>query len=261
MAHHILYAFALIVIFPQRIAETFAEEEEDEIARLSSFVVAIGDLIKITLGPKGMDMDMIQVAIMKAVCAARSALIAAAQVNSTDAEKFREDMMNISWTTLSSRIRSQQKEYFAKLVVDAVMQLLRGFVLGRGFPAVQEARCAPVEAHRERNDLGRQHADGHGQDPGYWIEHQDGLDGEYCRAGGRREGVDDGQGDNPDQVRPGRCDLIEQVNGGDPLGEACTVVIHGAMQQIIDEADHSLHAALRVLAANFKEARIVYEGG
>uniref|UniRef100_A0A8D8FPS0 T-complex protein 1 subunit beta n=1 Tax=Culex pipiens TaxID=7175 RepID=A0A8D8FPS0_CULPI len=62
MAHHILYAFALIVVFPQRIAETFAEEEEDEIARLSSFVMAIGDLIKITLGPKGMDMDMIQVA-------------------------------------------------------------------------------------------------------------------------------------------------------------------------------------------------------
>ncbi|EDS42470.1 conserved hypothetical protein [Culex quinquefasciatus] len=48
---------------------------------------------------------------------------------------------------------------------------------------------------------------------------------------------------------------------GDPLGEACTVVIHGATQQIIDEADHSLHAALRVLAANFKEARIVYDGG
>ncbi|EDS41421.1 chaperonin [Culex quinquefasciatus] len=181
---------------PQRIAETFAEEEEGEIARLSSFVGAIGDLIKSTLGPKGMDMGMIQMAhgrsagqvevtidgatILKAVCtirriivnmsrfqddevgdgstyvtvlasellrepeklieqklhpqtiiagwraatqAARSALIAAAQDNLTDAEKFREDMMNIAWTTLSSRIRSQQKEYFAKLVVGAVMRL------------------------------------------------------------------------------------------------------------------------------------------
>jgi T-complex protein 1 subunit beta len=34
-----------------------AEEEKGEIARLSSFVgaIAIGDLVKSTLGPKGMD--------------------------------------------------------------------------------------------------------------------------------------------------------------------------------------------------------------
>ncbi|EDS32873.1 thermosome subunit alpha [Culex quinquefasciatus] len=76
--------------------------------------------------------------------------------------------------------------------------------------------------------------------------------------------------DNPDQVRLGRCDLIEQVMIGEdtllrfsgvPLGEACTVVIRGATQQIIDEADRSLHDALCVLAATVKEARIVYGGG
>lgn len=49
--------------------------------------------------------------------------------------------------------------------------------------------------------------------------------------------------------------------GGVALGEACTVVIRGATQQIIDEAERSLHDALCVLAATVKESRIVYGGG
>lgn len=42
---------------PVRILKQEAEEEKAEIARLSSFVgaIAIGDLVKSTLGPKGMD--------------------------------------------------------------------------------------------------------------------------------------------------------------------------------------------------------------
>ena len=42
---------------PIQILKTGAEEEKAETARLSSFVgaIAIGDLIKSTLGPKGMD--------------------------------------------------------------------------------------------------------------------------------------------------------------------------------------------------------------
>lgn len=42
---------------PIRILKNQAEEEKSEIARLSSFVgaIAIGDLVKSTLGPKGMD--------------------------------------------------------------------------------------------------------------------------------------------------------------------------------------------------------------
>ncbi|KAJ8879012.1 hypothetical protein PR048_019618 [Dryococelus australis] len=42
---------------PVRILKQEADEEKGEIARLSSFVgaVAIGDLVKSTLGPKGMD--------------------------------------------------------------------------------------------------------------------------------------------------------------------------------------------------------------
>lgn len=76
--------------------------------------------------------------------------------------------------------------------------------------------------------------------------------------------------DNPELVKLGTCDVIEQVMIGEDtllrfsgvqLGEACTVVIRGATQQIIDEAERSLHDALCVLAATVKESRIVYGGG
>lgn len=76
--------------------------------------------------------------------------------------------------------------------------------------------------------------------------------------------------DCPDQVKLGHCDLIEQVMIGEDtlirfsgvaLGEACTIIIRGATQQIIDEAERSLHDALCVLAATVKESRIIYGGG
>merc|ERR1712224_848172 len=48
---------------PIRILKHNADEERAETARLSSFVgaMAIGDLVKSTLGPKGMDTDKIKV--------------------------------------------------------------------------------------------------------------------------------------------------------------------------------------------------------
>ena len=48
---------------------------------------------------------------------------------------------------------------------------------------------------------------------------------------------------------------------GVPLGEACTLVLRGATQQILDEAERSMHDALCVLASTVKESRIVYGGG
>ena len=48
---------------------------------------------------------------------------------------------------------------------------------------------------------------------------------------------------------------------GVKLGEACTIVIRGATQQIIDEAERSLHDALCVLAATVRETRVVFGGG
>ncbi|KAJ4450879.1 hypothetical protein ANN_02311 [Periplaneta americana] len=184
---------------PVRILKQEAEEDKAETARLSSFIgaVAIGDLVKSTLGPKGMDKILVahgrsegQVEITndgatilkaigvdnpaakilvdmsrvqddevgdgttsvtvlaaellreaeklidqkihpqiiiagwrKATQVARDALTAAAMDNSADTAKFHEDLMNIARTTLSSKILSQHKEYFAKLAVDAVLRL------------------------------------------------------------------------------------------------------------------------------------------
>lgn len=47
----------------------------------------------------------------------------------------------------------------------------------------------------------------------------------------------------------------------DSAGEACTIVLRGATQQILDEAERSLHDALCVLAQTVKEPRTVYGGG
>jgi len=74
----------------------------------------------------------------------------------------------------------------------------------------------------------------------------------------------------PELVKIGKCDLIEQVSIGDetllkfsgvPLGEACSVVLRGATEQIIGEADRSLHDALCVLTSTVKEPRTLYGGG
>lgn len=71
-------------------------------------------------------------------------------------------------------------------------------------------------------------------------------------------------------MKLGTCDLIENIMIGDetllrfqgvPLGEACSVVIRGATQQIIDEAERSLHDALCVLAATVRESHVVFGGG
>ena len=76
--------------------------------------------------------------------------------------------------------------------------------------------------------------------------------------------------DNPEMVKLGRCDVIEQIQIGDetllkfsgvPLGEACSIVLRGATEQIIGEAERSLHDALCVLTSTVKETKTVYGGG
>jgi len=54
---------------------------------------------------------------------ARAALNATSSDNSADATRFREDLLNIARTTLSSKILSQHKDYFSNLAVDAVLRL------------------------------------------------------------------------------------------------------------------------------------------
>ena len=44
-------------------------------------------------------------------------------VSSNDVARFREDLMNIARTTLSSKILTQYRDHFANLAVDAVLRL------------------------------------------------------------------------------------------------------------------------------------------
>lgn len=183
---------------PVQILENEGSEEKGENARMTTLIgaIAISDLVKGTLGPKGMDKILqsmgregnvvvtndgatilrsihvdnpsakILIEISKAQddevgdgttsvtvltgellreaeklisqkihpqtiiegwrlasATAFEALKAVAKNNDQDQEKFKEDLMNIARTTLSSKIVNQEKDYFAKLCVDAVLRL------------------------------------------------------------------------------------------------------------------------------------------
>ena len=280
----------------------------------------------------------------QAAAVARSALEGCAQDHSADSEKFKEDLMNIARTTLSSKILSQHKDYFSNLAVEAVLRLkgsgeltaiqlikktggcLEDSFLDEGFlldkkPGVHQpkrvenakiliantpmdtdkikvfgstikvdsmSKIADLEmAEKEKMKdkvnkivnhkcnvfINRQLIYNYPEqlfaDAGVMaIEHADfdGIERLALVTGGEIVSTFD----NPELVKLGKCDLIEQVMIGEdtllrfsgvPLGEACTIVIRGATQQIIDEADRSLHDALCVLAATVKESRVVYGGG
>ena len=68
----------------------------------------------------------------------------------------------------------------------------------------------------------------------------------------------------------GECDVIEEIMLGEQpflkfsgckAGEACTIVLRGATDQTLDEAERSLHDALSVLSQTTKETRTVLGGG
>jgi len=63
--------------------------------------------------------------------------------------------------------------------------------------------------------------------------------------------------DNPERVKLGHCDLIEEILIGEDKvisfrgverGEACTIVLRGPNKQVLDEAERSLHDAFCVLS-------------
>lgn len=76
--------------------------------------------------------------------------------------------------------------------------------------------------------------------------------------------------DNPERVKLGTCKLIEEITIGEDrairfsgvaLGEACTIVLRGASNHILEEAERSLHDALCVLSQTVNETRTVLGGG
>jgi len=408
---------------PIQIYKPGADEEKAETARLSSFIgaITIGDLIKSTLGPKGMDkillapnrsgtdstvsvtndgatilksvgvdnpaakvlVDMSKVqddevgdgttsvtvlasellreaekliaqkihpqtiiaGWRKACDAARQALEAATYDNAANEDAFRNDLLNIARTTLSSKLLTHFKDHFAKLAVDAVLRLKKqnsdlesiqiikklggrledsfldeGFILeksiGVGQPKRLEnakillantpmdtdkikvfgsrvrvdsvAKVAQIEvAEKEKMKekvnailkhdincfINRQLIYNYPEqlfaDAGVTaIEHADfeGIERLALVLGGEIVSTFW----NPEKVKLGQCDLISEVMIGEDRmikfsgckgNEACTVILRGATQQILDESERSLHDALCVLRQTVKETKIVYGGG
>jgi len=398
-----------------------AEVHKGESARMSSFVgaIAIADLVKTTLGPKGMDKILQSVSdpnnirititndgatILKAVpvenpaakvlvdiakiqddtvgdgttsvtvlCGellreaeflvnqrihpmtimqgwrsavqiARKALEDAAVDNGNDEALFKEDLLNIARTTLSSKLLNVEKDHFANLAVDAVLRLrgsgnldhiqiikkpgesLRdsfledGFVLDKSFGIGQPKRVenakimianTPMDTDKIKIYGSRVRVDSMAKvaeieeaekdkmrnkckkivDHGITcfinrqliynfpeqifteagvisIEHADfdGIERLAAVTGGEIASTFD----RPDLVSLGQCSLIDEIMvGEDKLirfsgcksGSACSVILRGASNHFLDEAERSLHDALCVLTETVKETRTVCGGG
>ncbi|KAG6873104.1 T-complex protein 1 subunit beta [Termitomyces sp. Mi166 len=221
-----------------------ATEEKAENARLSSFVgaLALGDLVKSTLGPKGMN-KILQSAstgdinvtndgatILKAIqldnaaakilvniskvqddevgdgttsvtvlaaellreaekligqkihpqtivegfriasVAALKALEDAAVDNFSDPTVFRQDLFNIARTTLSSKVLSQDKDYFANLAVDAVLRL-KGSIDLEHIQIIKKVGGKLTDSYLDEGDLGSMSVDSNVQTfPGFILD-------------------------------------------------------------------------------------------
>ncbi|VAI35406.1 unnamed protein product [Triticum turgidum subsp. durum] len=403
----------------ERVLKDDAIQEKGERARMASFVgaMAIADLVKTTLGPKGMDkilqstgrgrsvtvtndgatilkslhidnpaakvlvdiskvqddevgdgttsvvvlagellreaeklvnmkihpMTIIAGYRMAAECA-RNALLQKTMDNKDNTDKFRSDLMNIAMTTLSSKILSQDKEYFAELAVDAVLRLKgstnlesiqilkkpggslkdsfldEGFILDKKIGLGQPKRIenanilvantamdtdkVKIYGARVRVDSMSKVADieaaekqkmrekvekiiGHGincfvnrqliynfpeelfADAGILaVEHADfeGIERLALVTGGDIASTFD----NPESVKLGHCKLIEEIMIGEDrlihfsgvaMGQACTIVLRGASEHVLDEAERSLHDALCVLSQTVNDTRVIFGGG
>lgn len=396
-----------------------ATEERGENARMSAFVgaIAVGDLVKSTLGPKGMD-KLLQSAsdpnkalvtndgatILKSIPLdnpAAKVLVNIAKVqddevgdgttsvtvlsaellkeaeklidrkihpqtiiegyriarnvaidalkkvsvdNASNPEVFRNDLLDIARTTLSSKILSQDREHFSKLAVDAILRLKgstnlnhiqiikksggkladsfldEGFILEKRFginqakkvenakiliantsmdtdkvkifgakfkvdstsklAELEKAEKAKMKAKVEKIKnfginvfINRQLIYDYPEllftdSKINSIEHADfdGVERLALVTGGEVVSTFD----NPDKVKLGYCEKIEEIMIGEEVmtkfsgvaaGEACTIVLRGATEQVLDEAERSLHDALSVLSQTTKETRTCLGGG
>lgn len=75
---------------------------------------------------------------------------------------------------------------------------------------------------------------------------------------------------DPDAAKLGECARLEEVLIGEDTAlrfsgckkkEACTIVLRGASEHILDEAERSLHDALAVVSQACQEPLVVYGGG
>uniref|UniRef100_A0A453LIR1 T-complex protein 1 subunit beta n=1 Tax=Aegilops tauschii subsp. strangulata TaxID=200361 RepID=A0A453LIR1_AEGTS len=321
--------------------------QDDEVGDgTTSVVVLAGELLREAeklVNMKIHPMTIIAGYRMAAECA-RNALLQKTMDNKDNTDKFRSDLMNIAMTTLSSKILSQDKEYFAELAVDAVLRLKgstnlesiqilkkpggslkdsfldEGFILDKKIGLGQPKRIenanilvantamdtdkVKIYGARVRVDSMSKVADieaaekqkmrekvekiiGHGincfvnrqliynfpeelfADAGILaVEHADfeGIERLALVTGGDIASTFD----NPESVKLGHCKLIEEIMIGEDrlihfsgvaMGQACTIVLRGASEHVLDEAERSLHDALCVLSQTVNDTRVIFGGG
>jgi len=277
------------------------------------------------------------------LAAARKCLESLAMDNGKNEKVFREDLMKIARTTLSSKLLQHEKEHFATLAVDAVLRLKgkphldyiqvikkaggslkesfleEGFILEKkigignkclenckivvantqmdtdkikiygarvkvdSLEAVQEIEAAEKQKMKTKVDkivahgcnvfINRQLIYNYPEQlfkaAGVMaIEHSD-FDGTERLAAVLGADILS-TFDNPTEVKLGTCKKIEEFMIGEDkvirfsgcaAGEACSIVLRGASQHVLDEAERSLHDALAVLFQTVQETRVVYGGG
>ncbi|KAH9640997.1 hypothetical protein HF086_015093 [Spodoptera exigua] len=184
---------------------------------------------------------------------------------------LRADLENIARTTLSSKILSNHKEHFTKLAVDAVLRL-KGSGNLKAIQIIKISGGLLEESFLDEGFLLNKKVGVHQpkriENANILIANTP-MDTDKIKVFGSTIKVDSmakiaelevaEKEKMKDKVLIGDECLIRF--SGVELGSACTIVIRGATQQVIDEAERSLHDALCVLAATVKEPKVVYGGG
>jgi T-complex protein 1 subunit beta len=74
----------------------------------------------------------------------------------------------------------------------------------------------------------------------------------------------------PSKIKLGRCDLVEEITigdekyirfGGCPNNGSCSIILRGSNEQILDEAERSLHDALCILLQSIRNPKFIWGGG
>jgi T-complex protein 1 subunit beta len=264
--------------------------------------------------------------------------------NHEDEESFKRDLFNIANTTLSSKLLLDDREYFSRLAVDAVLRLkgspnldyikiikkaggtlsdsflADGFILEKNIcvgcdktktnPKILIAntpmdhdkikifgskvkvdsvtKVAEIEA-AERTKMQRKVEKILAHKPDVFINRQ--LIYNYPEQLMSQKGVmviehSDFDGterlaavlgadilstfDAPEEATLGECASIKEIMIGEDkviqfsgckMNEACSIVLRGSGQHILDEAERSFHDAICVLMEAVKNHKVIYGGG
>merc|ERR1711939_236712 len=313
--HHNPNTINMAMNNPTQIFADDVQEEKGENARLSAFVgaIAVGDLVKSTLGPKGMD-KILQSAstgeimvtndgatILKSIAldnAAAKVLVNISKVQddevgdgTTSVTVLAAELLREAEKLVDKKIGVNQPKRLEKakiLIANTAMDTDKIKIFGARVKVTSTGKLAELEkAEKDKMKAKVEKIKAHGincfinrqliynwpeqlfSDAGIMsIEHADfdGIERLALVTGGDITSTFD----HPEQVKLGHCDLIEEVIiGEDTLikfsgvaaGQACTIVLRGATEQLLDEAERSLHDALAVLSQTVKEPRTTLGGG